>query len=148
METLLFLIIVGILSVVFGKAKGSQARPPKRWPSTNWTGGIRAIQNELPQAVPSPPSTMNTGRNTEESLNNRSNLEKEYLEVRQESETSRRGMAVTRRQEEIKGQKVEQDYWDNGILEVDDAKNLLNGVIWSEILGEPRSKKPYRVKRR
>ncbi len=150
METILFLIIVGILSTIFGKGKRKGTPSAKRPFSTN-SKDIRTIFKELTNYEPSKTSPINSELKVESINNNLQDLEKEYQQVRQESEISRIGMAASRQiAEKNNDQPIMNKPEDNEtvIFEKPDANTLVNGIIWSEILGEPRSKKPYMTKRR
>lgn len=150
METILFMIIVGIISTIFGKAKRSQGHSPKKPFSTNGMEDIRTLFKEFTNNELGETSPIRTDQKTALPQNNIKNLEKEYQQVRQESESSRMGMAATRLQsEKLKDQTMQarENESDPIISNDPDPKTLINGIIWSEILGEPRSKKPYLAKR-
>jgi hypothetical protein len=149
-ETILFLIIVGILSTIFGKGKRKGTPSAKRPFSTN-SKDIRTIFKEFTNYVPSKTSPINSELKTESLKHNLKDLEKEYQQVRQESEISRIGMATSRQLAEKNDEQPIMHKHEDGetiIFEKPDANTLVNGIIWSEILGEPRSKKPYMTKRR
>jgi hypothetical protein len=52
----------------------------------------------------------------------------------------------TLNQNSIKNAEAEKTNSGNYFIDPEDNKKLVNAVIWSEILGEPRSKKPYYAK--
>ncbi|MFJ7729757.1 hypothetical protein ACIQXV_27100 [Neobacillus sp. NPDC097160] len=150
METILFMIIIGVISTIFGKAKRSQGQSPKKPFSTSGMEEIRTLFKELTNDEPKKTRPIKTELKPELPQNSSKNLEKEYQQVRLESESSRMGMAASRLQsEKLKEQTIQtrQNESDPIISTDPDPKTLINGIIWSEILGEPRSKKPYIAKR-
>jgi len=150
LETILFMIIVGIISTIFGKAKRSQGQSTKKPFSANGTEEIRTLFKELTNNEPAETSPIKTEQKAVLPQNNNRSLEKEYQQVRQESEASRMLVTASRLQsEKVKEQtmKAIQDESETIISKDPDPKTLINGIIWSEILGEPRSKKPYFAKR-
>lgn len=159
LEALLFMIIVGIISAIFGKAKSNQGQSKKKPFSMNGMEDIRKLFNELTNNEPRETSPMEKSskispikaeQKAEKLQPNLNSLEKEYVKVRQESESSRIGMAISRQQSEKLKDQAKTERHEEGatiISEYPDAKTLVNGIVWSEILGEPRSKKPYFAKR-
>jgi hypothetical protein len=155
LENLVFLIIIGIVSAIFGKAKSNRGQSQNKPFSTNSMDDIRTLFKELtnnesrettPINEPRKMSPIKAEQKKVTEQNNFKNLENEYLQVRQESESSRIGMATSRQQsEKIKDLEMKDKHEEGRtiISEYPDAKTLVNGIVWSEILGEPRSKKSY-----
>ncbi|WHY76174.1 hypothetical protein QNH20_18880 [Neobacillus sp. WH10] len=151
METILFMIIVAIISTIFGKAKRNSGQSAKKPFSANGMEEIRTLFKELTNNEPAESTPIKTEQKAVMAQNNNRNLEKENIQVRQESEASRMVMAASRLQrEKLKEQTTiaRQEESETIISKDPDPKNLINGIVWSEILGEPRSKKPYFAKRR
>ena len=152
METILFLIIVGVISTIFGKTKSTQGKSRNKPFSVGNMKDIRTLFDEYTNEKPRETFSDETKTHTEVPQNLIKNLEKEYVQVRQESEASRTRMAVTRQQAEqviAPTTKVNQQETNIPVaLENPDATTIVNGIIWSEILGEPRAKRPYFSKRR
>ncbi|MFZ7945445.1 hypothetical protein [Neobacillus sp. 19] len=146
METVLFFIIVGIISTLFGKAKRTQGHSPKKPFTANGMEDIRTLFKELANEGAEQIRPKKTEQNKELAQEKMKNIEQEYLQVRQESEASRTGMAAARLQNEklenqtIKPRQAESEPM---ISKEPDSNTVINGIIWGEILGEPRSKKPY-----
>jgi hypothetical protein len=152
LETILFLIIVGVISTIFGKTKSTQGKSRNKPFSVGNMKDIRTLFDEYTNEKPRETFSVDTKTHTEVPQNLIKNLEKEYVQVRQESEASRTRMAVTRQQTErviAPTTKVNQQETTIPVaLENPDANTIVNGIIWSEILGEPRAKRPYFSKRR
>ncbi|MFJ5715416.1 hypothetical protein [Neobacillus sp. NPDC093127] len=155
MNTLIIMIVIGIITSMFGKAKNNRGQSQNKPTSPNGIGEIRKLFQELTDHELSEPSPIKEPTRTspvmvEQKKAATQNLEKEYLQVRKESEFSRERAAVSRQQKEISKEHVKKDKQEEAgtiFSEYPDAKTLVNGIVWSEILGEPRSKKPYFAKR-
>ncbi|WHY84763.1 hypothetical protein QNH39_19210 [Neobacillus novalis] len=155
MNTILVMIVIGIITSMFGKAKNNRGQSQNKPTSPNGIGEIRKLFQELtdqeiselsPIKEPTRPSSVIVEQKTAAPQK----LEKEYLQVRKESESSRERAAASRQQKEIIKERVQKDKQEEAgtiFSEYPDAKTLVNGIVWSEILGEPRSKKPYFAKR-
>ena len=125
METLFFLLIIGILSAVFGGGKGKKRSQPfrSRFERTIQTVGPKRpnlVYEEKVESVPVETITVGDKMETEEpwARPSRSRKERNQQGPKQEENDS------------IAAVDVEDD-------------SLINGIIWSEILGEPRSKRKY-----
>jgi hypothetical protein len=139
LENLIFMIIIGIFSVIVGKSKVKKGQSKTNPFSKKAFEEIRTqINKQLSYEEKSKTSPIKKERNTAMTLNN---LENKYQSFKQKSEVSRIRMTVAQQEVnkvEAKTGPVESPYSLNP-----DEKTLINGIIWSEILGEPRSKKPY-----
>lgn len=143
METILIMIVVGVISMIFGKTKNNQGYQGRK-PSLRRLEQIQTRFKDFSDIL----SKDTTVFNAEEKTSNLNKLETEYLQVRQESEAGRMGMAAARKQME-RGEAIRnQEEIKPDITDTLEAQSVINGVIWSEILGEPRAKKPYMVKKR
>lgn len=150
METILFAIIIGIISAIFSKVKSNQSQSKKKPFSMNGMKEIRTNFDELTNNEPKETSPIKAVPKAETPQNKLKNLEEEYLQARKESEISRKRVAQARKQNEVAKElenKVKREESETLLSEYPDAKTLVNGIVWSEILGEPRSKKPYFAKR-
>ncbi|MEH7010108.1 hypothetical protein V7087_04705 [Neobacillus niacini] len=143
METILFLIIAGILSSIFGKAKGKSS-PGQTKPFT--AKGFNDFRPQVEQQMMSKPrksGQISTGQpvNLEEKSQN---MEEKYQEVKQKPVVSRIQLD---QMQPIESTILEVES-DDVPIEKPDEKTIINGIIWAEILGEPRSKKPYLSRKR
>ena len=140
LETIIIMIVVGVFSLILRKAKPNQAHTGRK-PLSSRTGNIQNFMKEI---------TDNPSKDTKQEplQSNKNKFEKEYQQVRQESEAGRIGMATVRNQAVNKEALKNQEGMEPLITDSPDSRTIINGLIWSEILGEPRSKKPYMVKNR
>jgi len=138
METILFLIIVGILSSIFGKAKGKN-NPGRTKPfSAKGFDEFRTKVEQQMMGVPRNKGQISTGQPAKKETNLQS-MEEKYPEIKQYPGIS--GTQV-KKLHPNKGVNIEVES-DNIPFENPDEKAIVNGIIWAEILGEPRAKKPY-----
>jgi hypothetical protein len=138
METILFLIIVGILSSIFGKAKGKN-NPGRTKPfSAKGFDDFRTKVEQQMMGVPRNKGQISTGQPAKKETNLQS-MEEKYQEIKQHPGIS--GTQV-KKLHPSKGVRIEVES-DNIPFEKPDEKAIVNGIIWAEILGEPRAKKPY-----
>lgn len=149
MKTILIMIIIGVLSTVFGKGKGNKQQPKNKPFSVNGLEEFRALfQNELTNQVPEK-TEMAQPEQKKFQPPYLKNIEEEYLQTKQDVQTSQ--LEWNSQLNPVQPKKARADkYSDDKVMEVErlfsdkpDAKAVINGIIWSEILGEPRSKKPY-----
>ena len=138
METILFLIIVGILSSIFGKAKGKN-NPGRTKPfSAKGFDEFRTKVEQQMMGVPRNKGQISTGQPAKKETNLQS-MEEKYQEIKQYPGIS--GTQI-KKLHPNKGVNIEVES-DNIPFEKPDEKAIVNGIIWAEILGEPRAKKPY-----
>jgi hypothetical protein len=136
METIIFLIIAGILSTIFGKAKG-KSKPGRTKPFT--AKGFTDIRTQVEQQMrnkPAKPGQISVGQPVKAD-NNLPGIEGKYLEKKQKHVVPIKQMEMP-----IESTLLKVDSTDVS-LEKTDEKAIINGIIWAEILGEPRAKKPY-----
>jgi hypothetical protein len=146
LETLLFLIIIGIISTIFGKGKGKNSKPfqmGKPFTANTFDDFKRIFQTEIPKEIQS---------EMKEVLN-KENIQEKYQKAKQELAESPSLWSSPKQAEVAQGRiratsskQAEEDQ--PIILEKPNPDTLINGVIWAEILGEPRSKKPYYVNKK
>lgn len=142
MSTIIFMIIVGVLSTIFAKAKGNKEPSKSKSFSFNRFDDFRELfnnktTNHLPKETSPKPSMK-----PEFQPGNLESIEKKYLQIKHIPEASPR--PELKQTEQVK--MTEKDRKEEGkeqFSESPDAKALVNGIIWAEILGEPRAKKPY-----
>ncbi len=132
--------------MIFGKTKSSQGQS-RRIPFGNRLGDIQTMLKEMID-IPKDTMAIRSEKKQGPLQSNQGKLEKEYLQVRQESEAGRMGMALARTQAANGGPIENQEEIKYPIKEGPDSGAIINGIIWSEILAEPRSKNPYIVKKR
>jgi hypothetical protein len=138
------MIIIGIVSVLFRKSKTKQGQPKNKPFSRTTFEEIRTqVKKQLSYVEDKKAGTIKSERNTYVIPKNQDILENKYLQYKQESEVNLKGITIAEEKfDKIKGNT---DKEDEGLFTRNpDEKAIINGIIWSEILGEPRSKKPYR----
>ncbi|OLS41645.1 hypothetical protein [Bacillus sp. MRMR6] len=138
MESILFLIIVWVLSSIFGKAKG-KGKPAR----TSIPKGFKDIQTLFEEQEERPPSpkTISTGQSAARNMNE-DNFSPNVLQTNH-APARRIGRSEGRLNEEKRPLVKEGSIFQ----EKPDEKTIINGIIWSEILNEPRSKRPHFSKR-
>jgi hypothetical protein len=144
LENLIFMIIIGIFSVIVGKSKIKQGQPKNNPFSKKAFEEIRTqVNKQVSYVEKRKTSPIKKERNAAMTLNNLENLENKYQQLKQESDVSRIGMTVSQAQQTVNKAEVKTEALDSLYSLNPDEKTLINGIIWSEILGEPRSKNPY-----
>lgn len=140
METIIFLIIVGILSSIFGKGKGKN-NPGRNKPfSGKGFDDLRKMVELQMDSIPKKTGQISTGQPIKQGIDIQHNsIQEKYQELKQKPEVDR--MQVSQ-QHPLKVTRIQTEP-DNVTLEKPDEKTIINGIIWAEILGEPRAKKPY-----
>lgn len=128
METILFLIIVGILSSIFGK-RGKRNQGPLK-PFT--AKGFDDYRTKVEQQIGKKPEQTTTGKPIIS--------EPPPLSMEQKYQGIKLTSVVSSEQE---GPMKYMESTDDDPLNKLEEKTIINGIIWAEILGEPRAKKPY-----
>jgi len=146
LETILIMIVVGVISMIFRKTKNNQGQSIRK-PFGNRLGDFQTMIKEITD-IPKDTMIVQTEKKQGPLQGNQGKLEKEFLQVRQESETGRMGMAAARTQTANGGPINNQEEIKFPLTENPDPRTVISGIIWSEILAEPRSKNPYTVKKR
>jgi hypothetical protein len=137
LETILFLIIVGILSSIFGKAKG-KSNPGRTKPFTaKRFDDLRTMVEQQMGSIPKKTGQISVGQAVTQDSNFQ-DIEEKYQEIKQ-PDINRMQISQT---EPPKVTRIEVESNDVS-FERPDEKTIINGIIWGEILGEPRAKKPY-----
>lgn len=138
METILFLIIAGILSSIFSKAKGKNnpGRRTKPFPAKGFDDFRTKVEQQM-MGVPRNKGQISTGQPAKQS--NMQSFEEKYQEIKQIPVISKTQVKQMQPSKAAR-MKVESD---DIPFEKPDDKTIINGIIWAEILGEPRAKKPY-----
>jgi hypothetical protein len=139
LETILFLIIVGILSSIFGKGKGKR-KPTRTKPFTanNFDDFRTLFDKQVSDDHPKNVEQVSTGQRVSQEINLQ-DIEKKYQQVKQNSDPVRIGKSNSHSTTKIALKSEQEDIFSENI----DDKTFINGIIWSEILGEPRAKRPY-----
>jgi hypothetical protein len=141
METILFLIIAGILSSIFSKARG-KSNPGRTKPFT--AKGFTEIRTQVEQQMMNKkriPGQISVGQPAKAN-SNLPNIETKYQEIKQQPVVPIKPPEQHSESTLLKGDSADVS------LEKPDEKTIVNGIIWAEILGEPRAKKPYFSKNR
>jgi hypothetical protein len=144
METIIFLIIVGILSSIFGKAKGNSN--PGRTKSFSGKGfdDLRRMVESQMEIKPVKTGQISTGEPVKQDIAIQPiTIEEKYQELKQKPVVDR--IQVGNSRNEAPRIVVESE---DIPFEKPDDKTIINGIIWGEILGEPRAKKPYFSRKR
>lgn len=141
METFVIMIIIGIVSVVFRKGKEKPGRSRNKTFSMNTFEEIKTlVKKQLNNDEFPTPSTLKS--KYKPSRIPLDHLENKYEQLKQEPEVKRIGISVA--QPKVEKVEVNTGQDDGNLISFyPDEKTLINGMVWSEILGEPRSKKPF-----
>ncbi|MBY0145725.1 hypothetical protein [Neobacillus niacini] len=146
METIIFLIIVGILSSIFGKGKGKN-NPGRNKPfSGKGFDDFRKMVELQMDSIPKKTGQISTGQPVKQQSADiqHNSIQEKFQELKQKPEVDR--MQVSQPQP-LKVSRIQSEP-DNVPLDRPDEKTIINGIIWAEILGEPRAKKPYFSRKR
>ncbi|ULT55717.1 hypothetical protein L1999_21895 [Neobacillus drentensis] len=146
METIVIMIIAGIVSMIFRKNKNN-SRQTRRNPSGKPLGEIQTLFKEITDNITTETKPLRT-ENKPKLQSSLNLLEAEYEQVRQESQASRIGMAAARNQPANRDFIKNQEEVTPDLTLNPDQRTVIDGIIWSEILGDPRSKNPYKMKQR
>ncbi|MEH7120830.1 hypothetical protein V7128_25995 [Neobacillus vireti] len=147
LETIIIMIIVGFFSMIVKKGKNSQGqsiRKPSGKTFRDIQTAFKGITDNSAENI-KPLKKESELKPIESSF---STFEKEFQQVRLESEAGRIGMAAVRNQNANGQSKNTREEIKTQALVNSEPQTVLNGLIWSEILGEPRSRNPYNVKKR
>jgi hypothetical protein len=142
LETIIFLIIAGIFSTIFSKAKGNNGQKNKPFTANRFDDVRTLFESQTTESEQlAIPKMVSRGQQVLQEVNLQ-DIEKKYQQMKQESEPSR----VSRKDSHNRMNKPRPKIQVEEIVSVSPDKNtVINGIIWSEILGEPRSKRPYPV---
>jgi hypothetical protein len=139
METIIFLIIVGILSSIFGKAKGKgNLGRPKPFTAKGFEDFRTKVEQQM-GSFPRKTGQISTGQPVEQKIQN---IEEKYQVMKSVSPSIPVEPMKPNRSTRIEVETVE------SAIKRPDETTIINGIIWAEILGEPRAKKPYSAKNR
>ncbi|WHZ01783.1 hypothetical protein QNH48_22770 [Neobacillus sp. YX16] len=139
METILFLIIAGILSSIFGKAKGksNSGRRTKSLPAKGFDDFRTKVEQQM-MGVPRNKGQISTGQPANK-VTDLQSMEEKYQEIKQNPVVTKSQVKQLQPSKVVRIEEVSDDI----PFEKPDEKTIINGIIWAEILGEPRAKKPY-----
>jgi hypothetical protein len=139
METLIFLIIVGILSSILGKGKGRNISKGRSF----LPNGFEEFKTLIQKQMEHPPITTVKQELSKPLEKKEETIEEKYHQVKEivvkENQLSRNEPDQMMPVIESQKQRVQ----DEKNIMSNDSNTILNGLIWSEILGEPRSRKPH-----
>ncbi|WP_342432356.1 hypothetical protein [Neobacillus sp. FSL H8-0543] len=145
METIIFIIIAGIFSTIINKAKGNSQPKNKPFTANRFDDFRTLFENQAadPEQLEAP-EKVSRGQQVLQEVNLQ-DIEKKYQQNKQEPLPSR----VSRTDSQNRMNKPRPKIKVEEIVSGSPNKNtVINGIIWSEILGEPRSKRPYSAKKR
>jgi hypothetical protein len=145
LESIILIIIAGILSTIFSKAKGNNGSKNKPFIATQFDDVRKLFENqEDDYERTEAPEKVSRGQHVlqEENLQD---IEKKYQQMKQVSEPIQYSRTESKNRMNKPRPKI---IVEGTVLGKPDKNNVINGIIWSEILGEPRSKRPYSAKKR
>jgi hypothetical protein len=136
------MIIIGTVSILFRKKKVNTGRSQNKPFSTNAFEEIRTlVKKQLSYDEIRKNSPIIPEKKTDMPLTNLENFQNKN-QLKQDSSVSRIGVSKgENKRDQMKVDTIQDK--ESLISLYPDEKTLLNGIIWSEVLGEPRSKKPY-----
>lgn len=152
METLLFAVIIGIISAIFSKKKEEASGRKGFWAFISRMKELLDPEQKTtqyqaqkspapaPSAAPWQDSTLLRSIENEYNEKKKEAYKKKQAnslnEIKQENDQNRPAQLASKYEETIKSPELEVG-----------EQSLVRAVIWSEILGPPRSKSPYLVNR-
>lgn len=154
---ILIFIVIGILSSLFNKAKGSgqeqQKRRPVRPVGKPEVMSMPAEPKYKPKPAPRPAGPRPAQQapvQAKPTAVNANDMQKVYQERKQEAVTkdSRQRTASSGRltANEVPGRLRRAEASSEPSFQFEpDQDRLIEGLIWAEVLGKPRSKKPYQT---
>lgn len=139
----ILVILIGIISSFFKKSK-NEPKPNTKQPKSFVESIPKRIQDvleEFEKSQADPARTLQTDyleakKQAEAKINQLQEQQKKYMEKVEELETEKQ------RKRHVAAH-VENEIGTNNSFTLDKEK-LVDAIIWSEILGPPRSKKPHR----
>ncbi|HAQ08700.1 MAG TPA: hypothetical protein DCR24_14765 [Bacillus bacterium] len=146
---IILFILIGLISSIFNRIKGNAQDSQNQRPQRPVHPASQPLDRSRPAETKREPRPVII-ENSTEAL---SDIQKVYLERKQRAdkassesrgpERGRLSTGTTSPRSRLHSEKAEQVINFNP-----DRNNLIEGVIWSEILGKPRAKKPYSAARR
>jgi hypothetical protein len=144
LESIIFIIIAGILSTIFSKAKGNNGSKNKPFIATQFDDIRKLFEQEEDNERAETPEKVSRGQQVIQEVNLQ-DIEKKYQQMKQVSEPIQYSRTEPKNRMNKPRPKLKAD---GIVLGKPDKNTVINGIIWSEILGEPRSKRPYLAKKR
>jgi hypothetical protein len=144
LESIIFIIIAGILSTIFSKAKGNNGSKNKPFIATQFDDIRKLFEQEEDNEPAETPEKVSRGQQVIQEVNLQ-DIEKKYQQMKQVSEPIQYSRIEPKNRMNKPRPKLKAD---GIVLGKPDKNTVINGIIWSEILGEPRSKRPYLAKKR
>ncbi|MGX6442796.1 hypothetical protein ACWM35_06140 [Neobacillus sp. K501] len=136
METILFIIIAGILSTIFGKAKRQGQPKGAKSIKTKDFHGIRSMLEQPQKNSRKEIGEITTGLPVKSSS---PKFEEKYQPIKKDIEINPVGKIYPQSKGKLEEEQV--------FTHEQDEKTIINGIIWAEILGPPRAKRPFSNKR-
>jgi hypothetical protein len=145
LETIIFLIIVGILSSIFGKGKGKNNSGRTKPFAGKGFDDFRKMVELQRENIPAKTGKISTGRPVKQEIDIQPiTIEEKYQELKQKPVVNKTPVS---QHVHIKDSRIKVETEDVP-FERPEEKTIINGIIWAEILGEPRAKKPYFSRKR
>jgi CRISPR/Cas system CMR-associated protein Cmr5 small subunit len=141
LESIALMIIIGILTALFNKNKAVKKGFSKAKPFVSNYGNVQDMYKKLKEATTTKYSDFSQ---KEPTLLEQVNVEytEKMAQIQEETSVMKQDQLV-QKPEEV--QKIKNE---STTINQIDNNHLVNAIIWSEILGEPRAKKPYSSRRK
>jgi hypothetical protein len=144
LEQLIFLIIVGLISTIIGKAKKTNGGPERKPMIPNQFEDIKKLFSPSVEKIPSGNTVANKAELEDLRPVEQDSMERKYYDIKKETEAMIPTEYIDQHQiSTVEPVKVTTESVKDFISENVEKKALINGIIWSEILGQPRSRKPH-----
>lgn len=141
MNSLAIAVIIGIITSIYRKNMKAKKRTTEAKPFSTNLGNLQDIYSKLKEtAIPNDPSFMQI----EPAQSEQVKWESADQEI-QINDVSPINISNKKATIAVEVEKTNHDGLFNG---PEDNKKLVDAVIWSEILGKPRAKRPYYAKNR
>jgi uncharacterized membrane protein YraQ (UPF0718 family) len=139
LNSLIIAIILGIIMSIYKKSKMTNKETTQSKPFSINRGNLQDIYMKLKETANPNGSSFTQ---SEPTITNKDNWESVDIAVQAKDTSPKNNL----NQNSIKNAEAEKTITGNSFNDIEDNQKLVNAVIWSEILGEPRSKKPYYAK--
>lgn len=160
METIIIAIVIGIISSIYSQFKNQSGDKKKQSPAKPFTAGDLPYPRKQDATIQKENNRPESEKRKRERKDLSDEIEAKYADHKKKAEEQ---IIALKKQQSVIEQKAKkirnsvenshlsfsnagQDHV-NQLLSTEES-NLLNGIILSEILGPPRSKRPYNYKRR
>jgi hypothetical protein len=144
LEQLIFLIIIGLISTIIGKAKQTKGGPERKPMIPNQFEDIKKLFNPSVEKIPPANTAANKAELEDLRPVEQASMERKYYDIKNETEAMILSEYIDQHQiSTVEPVKVTTESVKDFISENAEKKALINGIVWSEILGQPRSRKPH-----